>query len=123
MNESFEKLKAIYSEVYKITVEITSLLEVEDIEQSFYLLEKRGKLLSETSNLRSNSNFSEEQKAQLNEIIDKIKTLDIKNTDILIKDKIAAQDSISKVNKNNKIISAYKYNKEEIAPKLFDYKE
>ena len=132
MNEGFEKLKKIYNNVFQITLIINSVLKKDNYSAGVLALEKRGNLLKEADKLRAENQFTDEEKNQLNDLIDKIKELDEKNTEKLMSDKSVKQELLSKVNKNvkqelllkvnknKKLISAYKSRKMEIAPKIFD---
>ncbi|OGI03547.1 MAG: hypothetical protein A2Y25_09830 [Candidatus Melainabacteria bacterium GWF2_37_15] len=122
MNEKFQELKEIYQSIYNNTSEISSLIEKGVIDDIQNILDQRGVLIKKTQEITINISFSEDEKKEINNLIAKIKSIEDDNQEKMEKRKDFIKKELSKLNINQKAITAYKYEKDS-DPRLIDSKE
>jgi len=122
MQQDFEKIKTIYENILKITVDINASINSEDFDKISSLIDKRGDFIREGEIILKNIVFSDKEKTQISILKKKIYQLEsenIKKMEVQFKE---TEREISRLNINQKAISAYKFNKE-ANPTLVDSKE
>lgn len=119
---NFEKLVAVCEYIYKCTFEASLLIENDQFELLDNVIADRGKLIAAAEELKKDLVFSEEQKIQLDGMVQEIKTLDDKNLSKLEIIHAETKRELSNITKGNKLLAAYKINKEAEST-FFDVKE
>lgn len=122
MNEKFEETKNTYQGIYENTFKINELIEKNDLNEIEIIIANKDVLINKVNELITNTEFSKEEKNEINNIIEKIKTLEDKNIKQLQENQNKIKKELFKANLNYKAISAYKYTKE-ANPRLVDSKE
>ncbi|OGI17791.1 MAG: hypothetical protein A2255_04545 [Candidatus Melainabacteria bacterium RIFOXYA2_FULL_32_9] len=122
MNEKFQELKELYQSIYNNTYEISSLIEKGVIDDIQNILDQRGELIKKTQKIIISTSFSEDEKKEINNLIAKIKSIEENNQEKMEKRKDFIKKELSKLNINQKAITAYKYEKDS-DPRLIDSKE
>lgn len=122
MGNNFKHLEQLYNNIYNVTLEVSALINQGNFEAGIEALNRREILFKECHKIRENIFLLKDEKDQLNELIDKIKSLDVENTQKIMGDKDFIQKEIARITKSQKVISAYKFNKDTIQSRLFDSK-
>jgi len=122
MKEDFEKLREIYQNIYSITLKISELINENNIEEIRYALDKREIFIKKRVEFKSDSDFSDNEKAELNDLILQITSIEDKNVEQLQTRQNLIKQRLLKLNRNYKILSSYKF-KYNIKPVIVDKKE
>jgi len=122
MDNKFEKLKELYEDIYQYTLNISISIKEENIEQIETLLTQRGLAIKKADKVIVNTNFSEEEKKEINNFVKKIRLIEDKNQKEMKEKQENIKEELSKTNFSQKLMTAYKYNKES-EPRLIDSTE
>jgi hypothetical protein len=114
-----ENLTKLYKAVYSVTVEISRLIELDDLDGIESLLNVKDELIKRINEAKSEIVLSCEEKEELNSFIKVIKELEDKNLVTMESKQQVLKKEISNANKESKVLSSYKVNKE-IAPAIID---
>lgn len=120
--DKFEELKQIYKGIYENTFKISSLIEKQELSDIELTIEQRGLLIKKADEIIQNTQFSDEQKKEINSLVEEIRQIEDKNIQELLNNQDKIKQELSKISINHKAITAYKYNKE-TDPRIIDEKE
>ena len=114
-----ENLKKLYDAIYSVTVEVSRLIEHDDLAGVESLLNVKDELIKRINEAKSKITLSEKEKEELNSFIVTIKEFEDKNLKAMEGKYEILKKKISITNKEFKTLSSYKVNKE-IAPTIID---
>lgn len=118
--QNTKEIQNLYIHVYNITLEISSIINLDNLDKIEELLNAKDSLIKEIN--QKKDSITENQKDSIKEYVEKIKILDEKNIEKMKEIFNSVKKELSSVNIGKKAISAYKYNKT-IEPRLIDSKE
>lgn len=105
-------LKKIYEEFYSLSIEITELIKTDNFNELAVLLNKKDEIIKNINTIKSNSVFTEQEKAEYNAFANKIKENEDKNIQLIENKKEELKHNILNNNQAAKTISSYKVKKE-----------
>ncbi|MCK7521106.1 MAG: hypothetical protein MZV64_27155 [Ignavibacteriales bacterium] len=119
MNNDFNNLINIYQNVLDLTIAIIKLLENQQTEEIELVLEQRGVFIRQIQEITQNKTFSNEEKAQINAFVDKIKQVEAKSVEEIKSKQENIQKELSTLKVGQKALGAYKFHKQ-YDPRLVD---
>jgi len=114
-----EDFKKLYDAIYSVTLEVSRLIKLDDLDAIGSLLNIKDELIKRINEAKSTITLSEEEKKELNSFIANIKELEDKNLQTMESKYEILKKKISNTNKESKALSSYKVTKE-IAPAIID---
>lgn len=122
MNRNFENLKLLYAEILTANLEMKECISQRDFEALSDVIEQKDNILIKIKQLKLESNFSDDEKADLDSWLKELKIIEGSNITEMEAIKSNITKELSLINKNSRVMSAYKVNTQ-VDPKLFDSKE
>jgi len=126
-----QEIKTAWEKLLKLNSYINELLKnfpsgnFDEFNDKFQnCIQEKNRLINFLQTLKKESPeyFDAEQEFELKELIQRVKTLEQENVNLSIEKKQHLSEEIGRSNKTSKILSAYKFNKQE-EPSFFDKKD
>ena len=111
--QQFEQLMLQYEQLKTGSDDIFHMIEAEDFDGAITMIKLREPIFLNCKCMRKYLELSEEQEAQVNQIVDEIRVLEKRNIELLEKNMDEVQRELKKTQKSEKIQMAYEFDEDQ----------
>lgn len=103
----YNQLKLLYEQIHTISLEIETLINENKYEELMPTITRRDKMITQLEEVRNSFPNADEYPLEIKEILNTLKNQELKNMERLELSKNEIKTELEKINKENKLISAY----------------
>lgn len=108
-NQQFEQLMLQYNQLKNGAEDILAMINEEDYDGAMSMVKSREAVFLNCKCMRKYLELTPEQEKQVNEIVEELRTLELRNMNLLTKNLDDVQTELKKTQKTEKINNAYSY--------------
>lgn len=122
IEKNFEGLKEVYIDIFKLSLKISSINSLDEIQKIMQINLEKEQLLKTASRLKASVVLEGKEKKEIELLIEKIKSVESKNIEKVTKLKEQVAQDLASLNKSISLAGAYK-SKNEPKSRLVDTSE